>query len=222
MATFQKKTITKGQTVANRLKTSRLEQGFSLSDITKSTGIQKKYLEILENGDYLALPGDIYVRNWLKLYGKFLNLNISELLVDYKLEKSVGQKFVSLPTKKPKKIYKFLGPLFLKKALIAFLIFIVFAYLAWEINNIVSPPEVVINQPQNNTKTTDSVIFVSGKTEKEIQLNINGELVLLDAQGNFNKEVNLSVGLNNLVINAKKKHSKIRVLELNILRESTE
>lgn len=222
MSTFQKKTISKGHTVANRLKSARLEQSLSLAEVVLKLGIQKKYLEILENGDYLNLPGDVYVRNWLKLYGKFLNLNVNELLVDYKLEKSVGQKFILPPDKKQKKIWKFIEPLFLKKALVIGIIFLVFAYLAWEINNIVSPPEITITQPLNNTKTTDSIIFVSGQTEKEIQLNINGELVLLDTQGRFNKEVNLSVGLNNLVINAKKKHSKTRVIELNILRESIE
>ena len=222
MATFQKKTINKGQTIANRLKNTRLDQGLSLSDVQSKIGVQKKYLEFLESANYDSLPGDVYVRNWLKLYGKFLNLNVGELLTDYKLEKSVGQKFIDLEEKKQKKIWQFLGPQFLKKALVAFLVLVVLAYLAWEINNIVSPPKVSIFQPDNNTKTTASSIVISGQTEKEIQLNINGELVLLDADGNFSKEVNLSLGLNNLLINAKKKHSKIQVVELQVLRESTE
>ncbi|MBP9802031.1 helix-turn-helix domain-containing protein [Patescibacteria group bacterium] len=222
MATFQKKTINKGQTVANRLKNARLEQSLSLNDVQTKIGVQKKYLEFLESADYDSLPGDVYVRNWLKLYGKFLNLNVSELLVDYKLEKSVGQKFVAVEERKEKKIWQFLGPQFLKKVSVAFIVLAVLSYLAWEINNIISPPKITITQPNDNTKTTASSIMVSGQTEKEIQLNINGELVLLDTDGNFSKEVNLSLGLNNLLINAKKKHSKIRVVELKVLRESTE
>ncbi len=222
MATFQKKTINKGQTVGNRLKNARLEQSLSLADVQTKIGVQKKYLEFLESADYDSLPGDVYVRNWLKLYGKFLNLNVNELLLDYKLEKSVGQKFVTVEEKKQTKIWQFLGPQFLKKLLVAFIVLSVFSYLAWEINNIISPPKITITQPADNTKTTASSIVVSGQTEKEIQLNINGELVLLDTDGNFSKEVNLSLGLNNLLINAKKKHSKIRVVELKVLRESTE
>ncbi|MCB9803085.1 helix-turn-helix domain-containing protein [Candidatus Nomurabacteria bacterium] len=222
MSNFQKKTISKGQTVANRLKNSRLEKSLSLDDVSEQINVQKKYLEILESGNYQDLPGDIYVRNWIKLYGNFLSVPVNELLLDYKLEKTLGQKFTAVQNKNKKYHWKFLGPHLLKRALVVFVVLVVLGYFAWEINNIVSPPQVKVFQPENNTKTTESVILISGQTEKEIQLSINGELILLDAEGNFSKEVNLSLGLNNLVINAKKKHSKKRVIELNILRESTE
>lgn len=222
MSSFQKKTISKGQTVANRLKNARLEKSLSLDDVSLKINVQKKYLEILEDGIYQSLPGDIYVRNWIKLYGNFLSLPVNELLLDYKLEKTLGQKFTAVQNKNKKYHWKFLGPHFIKRAIVVFVVLLVLGYFAWEINNIVSPPVVEIYQPANNTKTTESAIVITGKTEKEIQLSINGELILLDAEGKFSKELNLSLGLNNLVINAKKKHSKIRVIELNILREKVE
>jgi hypothetical protein len=51
-------------------------------------------------------------------------------------------------------------------------------------------------------------------------MTINNEKVLLDEDGNFEQTVNLVVGLNNLQISAKKKHSKINNLEWMILREN--
>lgn len=222
MASFQKKTISKGQTVANRLKNSRIEQSFSLDDVSQKTQIQKKYLEVLESGKYHDLPGDIYVRNWIKLYAEFLSLPVNELLIEYKLEKTVGQKFSKNIYQEQKNKWKFLGPHLIRRAVVVVVVLIVLGYLAWEINNIISPPEVSIFQPADNTKTTESVIVISGQTEKEIQLSINNELVLLDGDGSFSQEVNLSLGLNNLTINAKKKHSKVRVIEFSILRESIE
>jgi hypothetical protein len=45
---------------------------------------------------------------------------------------------------------------------------------------------------------------------------------LLDEQGNFIKNINLSTGLNNLEISAKKKHSRAQVIEIVVLRESAE
>ena len=48
---------------------------------------------------------------------------------------------------------------------------------------------------------------------------INNEKVLLDKEGNFKKDINLMLGLNNLEISAKKKYSKIKYTELSIFRE---
>ena len=105
---------------------------------------------------------------------------------------------------------------------IGLLILTLFAYLGWEINNIISPPQVKIFEPTSNFKTTDSSVFIKGQTKPEVQLTINNELVLLDEEGYFNQEINLLNGLNNLEISAKKKHSRIRTIEMVILRESLE
>ncbi len=219
MVNFQKKTISQGQTVNNRLKQKRQEQGFSLEQVASTTKIQIKYLEHLEAGDYQTLPGEIYVRTWIKLYADFLSLPSRELLSDYKKEKTVVDQFKDEELKKESKLIKYLGPHFLRKILLAGVILLALGYLAWELNNIIAPPEVTILSPENNLKTGVSSIDIEGKSEPEVQLFINNELVLLDEQGNFKTNVALSLGLNNLEINAKKKHSKTMTVYLNILRE---
>jgi len=77
----------------------------------------------------------------------------------------------------------------------------------------------MVFSPNNNLKTGVSSIDIEGQSEPEVQLFINNELVLLDEDGKFITNVALSLGLNNLEINAKKKHSKTRTIYLNILRE---
>lgn len=219
MVNFQRKTISQGQTVANRLQKCRQEKGFSLQQVSAATKIQLKYLEYLELGDYQSLPGEIYIRNWLKLYADFLALPAKELINDYKKEKNVSDQFKEEVYKKENKFIKYLGPHFIRKIILALVVLSALGYLSWEINNIIAPPEVEIFSPSNNLKTSVSSIDIEGQSEPEVQLFINNELVLLDEEGKFITNVALSIGLNNLEINAKKKHSKTRTIYLNILRE---
>lgn len=224
MASFRQKRITRSQTLADKLKQSRLEQDKTLEEAARVTKIQIKYLEILEEGDYQKLPGDIYAKAWLKLYGDFLGLQINELLVDYKIEKSVSDKLAKVEAPKPENKLKpatnILKPKVLKMMGIGLLILVLFTYLGWEVNNIISPPEVVIFEPASNLRTTESSIVITGQTQPEVQLTINNELVLLDEEGNFSQAINLINGLNNLQISAKKKHSKEQVVEIIVLRET--
>jgi cytoskeletal protein RodZ len=226
MASFRQKKITRSQTLADKLKQTRLEQEKTLEEVAESTKIQIKYLEILEEGDYQKLPGDIYSKAWLKLYGDFLGLATNELLADYKIEKSISDKLnkVSNPEVKTNNIspYSILKPKVLKFLGIGLLILALLTYLAWEINNTISPPDIQIFEPSNNFRTTESSIIIKGQTKTEVQLTINNELVLLDEEGYFSQAVNLINGLNNLEISAKKKHSKHKIVEIVILREALE
>ncbi|MBT4209665.1 MAG: helix-turn-helix domain-containing protein [Candidatus Komeilibacteria bacterium] len=226
MSSFRQKKITRSQNLADKLRQARLAKEISLEEVAEATKIQVKYLEILEEGDYQKLPGDIYSKAWLKLYGDFLGLQVNELLVDYKIEKSISNKLtkVSSPVVKSNNIslYSILKPRVLKFLGIALLILALLAYLGWEINNTISPPEVTIFEPSNNFKTTESSVNIKGQTKAEVQLTINNELVLLDEEGKFNQSINLINGLNNLEISAKKKHSKVKTIEIIILRESLE
>lgn len=225
MPRFSKKQISRGQTLADRLRKTRLEKGFSLSEVAAKTKISLKYLEILEAGNYQSLPGDMYAKAWLRIYAKFLELPGKELLFAYKVEKSVTSKVKTPDVEfKNKKFLRhhFLSPRLFKFLGIGLVTLALLFYLVWEVNNIIAPPTVTILEPSNNFKTTESTLLVVGQTEPEVRLTINNEVVFLDKDGKFSESVNLAIGLNNLKISAKKKHSKINNLELDILRESSE
>ena len=226
MASFKQKKISRGQTLGDKINKKRLEKDLSLSELSQESKIQSKYLEALEAGDYQFLPGDVYAKSWIKICADILELPYRELLADYKTEKSLSSKLSSLPEKKrERKIFYFLNilnPKNLKIAGIALGFFLLVGYLAWEINNIIAPPEVLIFEPSNNFRTRENSLFIRGETLPEVELKINNEKVLLNEDGSFDQEINLIVGLNNLQISAKKKHSKTSVYELMVLRENIE
>lgn len=65
------------------LKNTRLEQGISLDELQEVTKIRKRYLECIEEGDYNALPGNFYVRAFIKSYAEAVGLDPGEVLSLY-------------------------------------------------------------------------------------------------------------------------------------------
>lgn len=56
------------------LKQIRLDSGKTLNQVSSDLKIRKKYLVALEEGDFDILPGEVYVRGYLKLYLDYLNV----------------------------------------------------------------------------------------------------------------------------------------------------
>jgi cytoskeletal protein RodZ len=72
--------------LGNRLKEARLAKGLSLDDLQSMTKIQKRYLIGIEEGNYSSMPGNFYVRAFIKQYAEALSLNPEELFETYKGE----------------------------------------------------------------------------------------------------------------------------------------
>lgn len=72
--------------LGNRLKEARLAKGLSLDDLQAVTKIQKRYLSGIEEGNYSTMPGDFYVRAFIKQYSEAVGLDPDEIFDTYKAE----------------------------------------------------------------------------------------------------------------------------------------
>ncbi len=68
------------------LKKSRKEKGISLEVLEEKTKIRKRYLQAIENGRFDLIPGQIYLKGFLKSYADAIGLNSTEILQTYKNE----------------------------------------------------------------------------------------------------------------------------------------
>ncbi|WP_458631312.1 helix-turn-helix domain-containing protein [Paenibacillus sp. CMAA1364] len=66
--------------LGQQLREARLEKGMSLDDVQEMTKIRKRYLEAIEAGDYKVLPGNFYVRAFIKTYAETVGIHPDELL----------------------------------------------------------------------------------------------------------------------------------------------
>lgn len=73
------------------LQVGREEKGWSLIQAEEITKIRVRYLEAMENENYLILPGATYVKGFLRTYAKHLGLNPEDVLELYKASEPVLQ-----------------------------------------------------------------------------------------------------------------------------------
>jgi cytoskeletal protein RodZ len=66
--------------IGKALKSARIEKGYTLDDLQQITKIQKKYLIAIEEEDFSVLPGDFYVRAFIKQYAETVGLDSAVLL----------------------------------------------------------------------------------------------------------------------------------------------
>jgi cytoskeleton protein RodZ len=67
--------------IGNSLREARLRQGFELPRVEADTKIRAKYLRALEEERFEVLPGDTYVKGFLRTYAEYLGLD-GQLYVD--------------------------------------------------------------------------------------------------------------------------------------------
>jgi Helix-turn-helix domain/RodZ C-terminal domain len=67
--------------IGNSLREARLRQGFELPRVEADTKIRAKYLRALEAEHFEVLPGDTYVKGFLRTYAEYLGLD-GQLYVD--------------------------------------------------------------------------------------------------------------------------------------------
>ena len=147
--------------IGDRLKEARQESGLSFKEIQDSIKVRTKYLQALEEENYKLIPGEAYVRAFIKGYGNFLGLNGQKLVEDYKeilkkeqeiLEKELEQEEGEHNTG----IFgnKIVGPI------IFIIVLLVIIFVAYNI--------FLLNQVQDNS---DNVLLENTPPENTLEIN---------------------------------------------------
>lgn len=69
--------------IGKKLQKARQAKGYTLDDLQQITKIQKRYLIAIEDEKFDELPGDFYVRAFIKQYADTVGLDGGELLREY-------------------------------------------------------------------------------------------------------------------------------------------
>lgn len=76
--------------IADILRKTREEKGYSLVDMQRETKLQQRYLSALENNQLDSLPGDIYYDSFVRQYAQALGLDADDLLANKEAQPSDG------------------------------------------------------------------------------------------------------------------------------------
>lgn len=209
MTLFQTKPLEPNKRVCLRLKECREAKGLTMAELALRTRISQKHLEALEQCRFSDIPyGAVYQKNFIKRVASALGADPEALLNQFLEEEATEEAAQSLAKVIRKKTSISNMPLLLRYVFLGAAVVIVVIYLGIQVKQSIEPPMLVLLSPQNGHVATTPKISVRGTTEKEAQISINGEPVIIDNEGKFEEQMYLSPGINTIVISAKKKRGK--------------
>lgn len=205
-------TETSMKRVGDILRYAREKKGLALTDIHKFIKIHPKYLQALEENDYSLFSGPVHVKGFLKNYAKLLDLNVEEVLAFFRREydeKKMGAGRIFRPIETPKVVVT-PGSVIAISTIVLVLAF--FSYLFYQYKSYTDAPTLVVENPKEDITLSGDIIEVSGKTDRDSQVFLNSQKLVVDASGNFSTKIGLAEGinvLNFLAVNKLGKESKI-------------
>lgn len=192
------------------LETARQAQKLDLADVARITKIRPQFLQALESDDYSKLPSGATARGFIRNYAEFLGLDSQSLLAVFRrdfVENQAGQ-IVPRSVVEPAEKVNFWTP---KTTVIAAVvtIFTLFGgYLAYQYMVLTGPPYLQLDQPADNISVTQNTLEISGTTDPEATISVNGRLVALDKGGTFFLRLPLTPGPNTVSVVATGKSGK--------------
>ncbi len=206
-----KTTITLGQ----RLKRARKKLKIELVDVELRTKIRSKYIEALENDDYINLPADAYTKGFVIRYAKFLDLNEQKALNDYYKQKSKfhqSKDDIINPNNSYREVKYIITPKLFAPLALGLLVVGLFSYLAFQISGFAAAPDLEILFPANNSIVDNEDIEIRGTTSQQANVYINEQKIQVTSEGSFYADYKMLPGINVIQIKSVNKASKEKTI----------
>lgn len=185
------------------LTSERVRKGLTIEEVAKATKIRASFISAIEKSDYKKMPSVAYVQGFVKNYIEFLGLSTKTLLPVFRREFNEKEFLGVLPQgfKKEKILAK---KYFLTQtALIVLGIFILLIfYIFFQYKNAFLNPMLSIQSPKENTKISSSTLIVTGKTDSDTTITVNGSPASVMSDGVFKKQIIIFSGKETVIITA--------------------
>ncbi len=218
MTVFCYKKIDPAIRLGERLRRQREALGLDISSASIHTHLAAKYITAIESGHFLELPkARGYRLAYIREYATSLGLSTLDCVDQFSREDGLEGTKQILPPRSIKwspfvSITVFIRTFLMAGAALAFA-----GYLAWQVHGILVPPQLSVYTPSDGSIINQPTTIVEGQTEKEAQLTVNGQPVMVNDQGQFEATIDLSQGLNTIAIVATKKHGKTTTVTRHIV-----
>lgn len=221
MTGFVTKKISNKRSLGSVLKSARTKADLTIEQAEKETKICLKYLVALESGDYAALPAEAYNVGFIRTYAQLLRLNQEKILRMYREERSQMRfaspaNSVNLAPRRMSNWHFLITPRVL--GIIALLVVFgsLTGYAVKQLSDFSKIPPISLLSPLEFTSNKDTVTL-AGKTVAGASLLMNNEPILVAPDGSFSQAVQLSPGVNNVVIQSTSRAQKRSQIAVKVL-----
>jgi hypothetical protein len=209
---FKRTVINAAESVGAVLHEARLSKGHSLSDFSAALRIPERYLRALEEEDFSGLPGIVYEKHFVYRYAAALDLAPAPLIKKWlALRQNIpsATRFVARVQKRD----LWVSPFFWRRLFSALAVLVVGVYLGGRLLGMLRPPSLTVIEPLAAMTTSERTVIVSGVTEAETKVMVNGEVVPTKQDGSFVVPMTLELGINTIRVVASKRYSRSAVVE---------
>jgi len=195
------------KTAGNLIRETRLKLNLSRSELGNLTRIKTNFIKAIEESDWNSLPELPVVIGFVKSISHFLDIDDNLAVALLKREYKPSKDFVKI--KEPKFKRKLIwGPRLTFLAGILIVIFVVIGYLGLQYKKFNSPPSLVLNTPQEGQVINNDKIKVSGSTDPDATVEINNQPVIVEENGNFEEDINVSAQTTQIKVVARSRSGK--------------
>jgi len=205
------------KTIGGAIKEARTRKKYSLSKLENVTKIKKDFISALEKEDWGHLPEFPVLSGFVKSIAGALGVGEKSLLA--LLRRDYPPKALSI-NPKPDVSDKFVWSPKLTFAVgVGIVMVLVLGYLGIQYKKFISPPSLNVLEPKEEQVVKERRVKVVGKTDGDAIIKINNQPVLLDSEGNFEAEIEIFEGTNEIVVKAQSRAGKETVVRRKIIPE---
>ncbi len=196
----------------------RQKQRTSLQEVSVALNIPIKHLQALEAGDFDAFSAIVYARGAYAKYAEWLGLDSKQAQRAVLRVLSDEHKEVSLRVYTPQKwIQRLLSPRLVMVIGGALIVSLVGGYIVWQLQSFWQLPQLALSAPDQVVIDSESVLL-NGVSEKDAQVTVNGESILLRDDYSFELMLHLRPGINVVRAEAENAAGRVKVIERHLLR----
>lgn len=189
------------------LKNAREDKALNYAEVSQKLKVPAKYLEALETEQIKNFPQEPYCSLIVKDYANFLGLNGDDVLSLFRRDFDRRAKNKITKANLVNFTPQFTFRLGFIVVVLAFAFYLVNEYIKFN-----QPPQLKVNWPDANL-IVNHVLDLTGTTDNDATVKVNQDLIMVDSNGNFKKQLTLSPTTTKITVVAQSPSGKTTSVE---------
>lgn len=214
-AGFRLRKVKLEQSIGDTLKKARTKKKLCIADAEEATKIRGRFLLALESDSWDQIPSEVYGRGYLETYAQFLQLPTEKLMEQFDrsratyLRSNCDQTIELAPVSRVNTRSFQLTPRAFVISLTVLVALVFAGMIGYQINRYAAPPFLQLATPAmareigvSGLEINADSFNLTGKTVTGATVKVNGQPVLVMADGSFSQSVAVQKGVNSVVVEA--------------------
>lgn len=194
------------KTIGEVLKTARLAKKHSLVTVEAATKIKQEFIQAIENQDWETLPEYPVTMGFVKTVAAFVGVDENKAMAT--LRRDYPPHVISQNPRPDISNHFSLNPKTAFMIVIGIVGGLLLAYLLYQYVVFTRAPKLEVITPTQNQQITTEELTVVGKTVSDATVMVNNQPAIVDDEGNFTTEIEVSPETKEISFTAKSRAGK--------------